>query len=203
MQIAGRLLRSECSFCVNLGWYFTSGLIRVVTMHQITTWPETFPFWACISTVLQVAVNDASTIPSLSLSISTCSRDSPHRLGLTTIARNRTFLPAPDLRLPSTRQGKALSHHHLEGRGFTCKNTQLLRYNDLNRSSPALSYRFERTDALFGIAAKAQYGFLSRLRAPPVERVSTRFLSYEFIHRLPPPRLRPPHNHHCRPGCRR
>jgi len=52
------------------------------------------------------------------------------------IACNRTFLPASDLRLPDARQGKVLSLHHLEGRVYTYKDTQLLRYNDLNRSSP-------------------------------------------------------------------
>ena len=45
----GRLLRehcdgfprSECPFCVALGWHSTPGLIRAVTMHWGTAWPET------------------------------------------------------------------------------------------------------------------------------------------------------------------
>jgi hypothetical protein len=56
------------------------------------------------------------------------------------------FLPASDPRLPGARQGKVLSLHHLEDRVYTYKDTQLLRYNDLNRSSPVSKYRFERTD---------------------------------------------------------
>jgi hypothetical protein len=58
-----------------------------------------------------------------------------------------------------------LSLHHLEGRIYTYKDTQLLRYNDLNRSSPVLKkHRFERTDrthrlhlTAFGVGMLARF----------------------------------------------
>jgi len=52
------------------------------------------------------------------------------------------FLPVSDPRLPDARQGKVLSLHHLEGRNYTYKDTQLLRYNNLNRSSPVSKIPF-------------------------------------------------------------
>jgi len=49
-------------------------------------------------------------------------------------------------RLPDARHGKVLSLHHLESRNYTYNDTQLLRYNDINRLSPLQLHRFERTD---------------------------------------------------------
>jgi hypothetical protein len=47
------------------------------TMHRGTTWPETVPFWACLSAIWQVLLDDgfrrsfASQTSLLSLSITT------------------------------------------------------------------------------------------------------------------------------------
>ena len=82
-------------------------------------------------------LDDASSIPSFIIIHS-------HLLdGITTSASSLPpFLPASDPRLPDARQGKVLSLHHLEGRSYTYKDTQLLRYNDLNRSSPVSKIPF-------------------------------------------------------------
>jgi hypothetical protein len=123
---------------VTLGWYFSpegDNKRRVSFEWSPCAWvryglrPD--PFWACESAVPQVVLDDASTIPSLIVIHS-------HLLdGITTSASSLPpFLPSSDPRLPDARQGKVLSLHHLEGRSFTYKDTQLLSYNDINRSSP-------------------------------------------------------------------
>ena len=98
---------------------------------------DTVPFGSCLSAIWQVLHDDASTAPSLTVIHS-------HLLsGVTALARSLPpFLPASDPRLPDARQGKALSLHHLEGRGFTYMDTQLSRYNDLAAHPPIFKDRF-------------------------------------------------------------
>jgi len=67
----GGLFRSEQSFSVILGGCFTPGFIRMDTMHKGTTWPETVPFWACLTAIWQGLPDDASNTSLLALSIIT------------------------------------------------------------------------------------------------------------------------------------
>ena len=49
------------------------------TMHMGTTWPETVPFWACLTAIWQVLLDDASNTSLLSLSVTT--RSTHHHVG--------------------------------------------------------------------------------------------------------------------------
>jgi hypothetical protein len=59
-RAVGGLFRSEQSFSMILGGCFTPSFIRMDTMHKGTTWPETVPFWACLTAIWQDMPHDAS-----------------------------------------------------------------------------------------------------------------------------------------------
>ena len=135
---------------VTLGWCFTPVSIRVVTMRQCTAWPEHLPFWACLSTGLascahlhracaqrKCRCDDASTTPSLIVIHS-------HLLDgiAASLCSLPPSLPASDPRLPNARLGRVLSLHHLEGKTFTYRDTQLSRYNDLAAHPLYLAIQF-------------------------------------------------------------
>jgi len=50
------------------------------TMHKGTTWPETVPFWACLTAIWQILLDDASNTSLLSLSVTT--RSTPRHVWL-------------------------------------------------------------------------------------------------------------------------
>ena len=137
---------------VTVGWYFTPGSVRVVTIHRATVWPGTNPFWACLpkGQRWQGLPDDASNIPS--------SLIHSHQLDEVTTSGSWliAFTPLLLTRVCQAHARGYCSHPttwavgfddlHLRRDHLTNIGTQLQQSSHCCRSSPVLKDGFERTN---------------------------------------------------------